>query len=125
MKMGNMEGSPEEIKDFYQENDLNIAEYIEKPENPLKPIWLIVPAIIFALSFSYLTLSAPQSPPTQKMIFLFGCGAGIWLSVSVQIRFNNICAAGIVLIGSILMMLVAIGVITPIEMMQHLKETQK
>lgn len=125
MKMGQIEGSPEEIRDFFQNNGLNIADYIEKPEDPLKPIWLIVPAIILALAFSSLTLFAPQTPATQNLIFLFGCGAGIWLTVSVQIKFKNTWAAGFIAIGSILIMLVAIGLITPTEMMQHLKEIQK
>lgn len=122
MKVGQMEGSPEEIRDFFQNNGLNIADYIEKPEIPLKPVWLIVPAVILTLAFSSLSLFAPQSSAIKNLIFLFGCGSGIWLSVSVQIKFKNTWAAGFVAIGSILIMLVAIGIITPAEMLEHLKD---
>ncbi len=111
--------------DFKKKQQGIVADYIEKPKDPLKPIWLIVPAIILALAFSSLTMFAPQSPATQKLIFLYGCGAGIWLSASVQIKFKNTWASGFVAIGSILIMLVAIGVITPTEMMENLKEIQK
>ena len=125
MKMGQMEGSPEEIRDFFQNNSLNIADYIEKPVIPLKPVWLLVPAVILTLAFSSLTLFAPQSSAIKNLIFLFGCGAGIWLSVGVQIKFKNTWAASFVAIGSILIMLVAIGIITPAEMLKHLKEIRE
>ena len=125
MKEGIVEGSPEEIRDFFQNNGLNIEDYIETPESPLKPIWLIIPTIIFIFAFSALTLLPPQSVSIQNFIFLIGCGAGIWLSVSVQIKFKNTWAAGFVAIGAVLIMLVAIGVITPKEMMQHLKEIRQ
>jgi len=121
MKIG-LEGKHEEIRNFFQNNGLNIKDYIERPESPLKPIWLIIPTIIFIFAFSSLTLIAPQSVPIKKFIFLIGCGAGIWLSVGVQIKFKNAWAAGLVAIGVVLIMLVAIDVITPKEMMQHLKE---
>jgi hypothetical protein len=46
MKIGKMEGSPEEIKNFFQDNGLNIPDFLEKPEAPLKPIWLIAPVFL-------------------------------------------------------------------------------
>ncbi len=125
MKMGKMEGTPEEIRDFFQNNDLNIEDYIERPESPLKPVWFILPAVVLVLAFSFLTMFAPQSSAVQNFMFLIGFGAGIWLSVSVQIRFKNIWAAVFVAVGSVLIMLVAIGVITPKEIIQHLKEMRE
>jgi hypothetical protein len=123
MKFGKqMEGSPEEIRDFFQNNGLNITDYIERPELPLKPIWFIVPVCLILLSLSCLTLLAPLRPSMQTFVFLLGCGAGIWLAVNVQLRFKNTWAAVFVAIGTILIMLVAIGTVTPVEMIQQLRK---
>ena len=123
MKFGKqMEGSPEEIRDFFQNNGLNITDYIERPESPLKPIWFIVPVCLILLSLSCLTLLAPLRPSMQTFVFLLGCGAGIWLAVNVQLRFKNTWAAVFVAVGTILIMLVAIGTVTPVEMIQQLRK---
>ncbi len=68
MKMGKMEGSPEEIRDFFQNNSLNIEDYIERPESPLNPIWLIIPAVILFIAFSSLTLS-PLKVPRYRTLY--------------------------------------------------------
>ncbi len=125
MKIGKMEGSPEEIRDFFQNNGLNIINYIERPEPPLKPVWFILPACLVIASLICLTLVAPIRTSIQTLLFLLGCGAGIWLAVNVQIRFRNAWATVFVAVGTVLIMLVAIGMVTPIEMIQYLKELKK
>jgi energy-coupling factor transporter transmembrane protein EcfT len=125
MKIGKMEGSPEEIRDFFQNNGLNIADYLERLEPSLKAVWFIVPVILVIASLSWLTLLTPTHAPIQTFVFLIGCGGGIWLAVDVQIRFKNTWAAVFVAVGTVLIMLVAIGMVTPREMIQHLKELKK
>jgi uncharacterized membrane protein len=125
MKIGKMEGSPEEIKDFFQNIDLNIADYLERTEQPMKSIWFVLPVVMVIFSLSWLTLFAPSLVALQTFIFSIGCGGGIWLAVNVQIRFKNTWAAVFVAIGAVLLMMVAIGLVTPTEMLQSLKEFKK
>jgi len=125
MKIGMVEGSPEEIRDFFQNNGLNIQDYLEKPETPLNRIWFIVPVLLIFGAISLLTLIASVPNPTQAFLFLIGCGAGIWLAVNVQIRFKNTWAAGFIAVGTILLMLVAIGVMAPSELVQQMKDLRK
>ena len=120
-----MEGSPQEIRDVFADNGLNAEDYLERPESPIKPAWLFAPGVLVVLSFSWLTLLKPISDSFQTFLFLIGCGAGIWLSVCVQIRFKSPWAAGLVAVSTILIMLVAIGVITPREMLDHLKDMKQ
>ena len=121
MKFGKIEGTPEEIRDFFQNNGLNIIDYLERPEPPLKPIWFIVPTILLIAALICLTLLKPVQTSLQTFVFLIGSGVGIWLAVSLQIRFKNTWVAVFVAIAIQLIMLVAIGKVTPIEMFQCLK----
>ena len=125
MKIGKMEGSPEEIRNFIENNGLNIEDYLEQPQPPLRRVWLIIPACLVVASLFWLTLFTPSSIAFLTFIFLIGFGGGIWLAVSVQIRFENSWATTIVAVGTLLMMLVAIGVLSPAEMLQYLKEFEK
>ena len=125
MKMGKLEGSQEEIHDFFQNNGLNIQDYLEKPEPPLKRIWFIVPVLLIAGAISLLTLIAPSAESAQKFLFLTGFGAGIWLAVNVQIRYKNAWAAFFTAVGTVLLMLVAIGEMAPSELVQHMKDLKK
>jgi hypothetical protein len=118
MKIGKMEGSPEEINNFFQNNGLNISEYLEKPEPPLKPIWLIAPVCFIVVFLATLTLFT-LNIGVMTFIFLLGCSAAIWLSAALQIRFKNTWAAVFVFVGILLIFLVAIGVVKPVEMIQY------
>ncbi|MCX5822488.1 MAG: hypothetical protein NTY86_03005 [Deltaproteobacteria bacterium] len=123
MKFGNkMEGSPEEIRDFFQNNGLNITDYMERPDLPLKAVWFILPVCFIVVSLTCLTFLMPLGTSMQTFVFLLGCGAGIWLAVNVQLRFKNTWAAVFVAIGTILLILVAIGTVTPTEMIQQLNK---
>lgn len=125
MKIGNVEGSPEEITDFFQDNGLNMADYLEKPDSPMKSAWFIAPVPVIIGSIFWLVLFAPSSSSMKTFLFIIGCCAGLWLAASVQIRYKNTVAAIIIALGIILLMLVALGVITPLEMFQHAKELKK
>lgn len=125
MKIGNTEGTPEEIKDFFQNNSLNIIDYLEKPEQPLKPVWFIVPVSLVIAALLCLTLLAPTQTSLRTLVFLLGCSAGFWLAVNVQIRFKNAWATFFVAVGAVLVMLVAIGIVAPLDMVKYLKELRK
>lgn len=124
MKIGRMEGSPEEINNFFQNNGLNISEYLEKAEPPIKIIWLIAPVFFIILFLAGLTLFS-LSAGVSIFVFLLGCGAAIWLAAALQIRFKNTWAAIFVFFGILLIMLVAIGVVKPVEMIQYFKDFKK
>ncbi len=124
MKIGNLEGSPQEIRDLIVNNDLNIEDYLQQPQSPLKLVWIIVPVCLVIVQLLWLTLFTPTSIELQTFVFLIGCGAGIWLAVSVQIRFQSTSATTFLVVGVVLIMLVAIGTLSPAELVQQLKEIQ-
>ncbi len=125
MKLGKMEGSPEEIRDFFQNNGLNIEDYLEKPEAPINFFWFILSTILIISSVVILTLVQPKSEVVQNLLFLLGCGGGLWLAVIVQIKFKNTWAAGFIAVGIVLLLLVALGMITPKELLENIKSLRK
>jgi hypothetical protein len=122
MKIGEMEGTPEEIRDFCQNNGLNIAEYLEKPEKPLNRLLFITPSCLYVIFVVLLSTISNASDGWRNFIFLFGCCCSLWLAVNVQIRFKNIVATSFILIGGISFMLVALGVISPMQLLNEAKE---
>jgi len=131
MKVGNMEGSPQEIKDFIENNGLNIHDYLEKseqpklPENPLGKIWFVIPSLLYLTSIIGLILNSTLDKNWQNLIFLIGCCNTIWLSAIVQIRFNSLKTTILIAISGLLILLMAFEVITANELLQHAKEIIK
>ena len=125
MKFGPMEGSPEEIKNFFQDNGLRAADYLTVPEAPIKTVWFIVPGAIVVGALVVLTLFTPTTQAAVTFVFLVGCAAVLWLTVNAQIRFKNLWATGIIGVGCFLLLLVALGVVTPIGVLQEIKSWRK
>jgi len=125
MKIGKLEGTPEEISNALIDNGLNFADFLEKPEKVVKSKWFLFPSIIVGGSLILLVLKIPVFIIIDKVLFLLGCGGCIWLSIVVQIRFKNVLATLIAIIGTFLLMMISIGLITPVEIIQNLKDLKK
>jgi hypothetical protein len=122
MKSGPFDGSVEEVRNLFENNGLRIEDYLEKPPAPLKTKFLILPAVVLAISLLLLTLLASYCSLTiLTLIYLLGFAGGTWLTVSTQLRFKNTLATFVVAIGSIVMILVASGIFSPKEAAEFIK----
>jgi len=122
MKIGkNIEGSLEEINGFFENRGLRLEDYLEKPETPLKIVWLIVPAALSFVTIISLVLLAPMSAKRLTILFIIGGGFSCWLTASVQIRFKSWLATTVVAIGLLLFLLIAGGFISPKESVDLIK----
>ena len=111
MKLGKIEGEPQEIKDFFENNGLVINDFIERPERPIHRNWILFPGILCI----FFALATPYFDGTLKLlVFLLGAAMGAWGCVAVLIKFNNRSAAIASALGMVLILLVAYGVL-PIE----------
>jgi hypothetical protein len=125
MKFGPVEGTEEEVNNLFQNNGLNLSEYIVKPDVPLKKIWLILPSTVLVACFSVLTLSDSLSNSVKMFVFLLGFSASVWAAVSVNIRFKSAWGSGALMLGGVLIMLVALGVISPVELLEYYRSSQE
>lgn len=121
MKLGKAEGTPEEIKDFFENHGLNPEDYFEKTESPLHWKWIAIPGSIVAVSVILLVFLDNVTPKTHILLFLAGAGCACWSAVSLQIRFKNGWATTVAAVGALLLLLVAAGLITPQETVDAIK----
>lgn len=122
MKVGEIEGTPQEINDFCENNGLNIEDYLYKPEKPLSRSLFIVPSVFYIIFIILLTIVTALPHKWRTFIFLVGCCCSLWLGVNIQIRFKNTWATAFIIICGIAFMLVASGDITPLGLLDHAKE---
>jgi hypothetical protein len=125
MKLGPIEGTPEEIKNYFQNNNSNIFDFITRPEQPIKTIWFVVPTILVLCTLCALVFIIPSDVPWRTFNFIIGCGGGLWLSANIQLRYKNPWATGLIAIGCLLLLMVAFGIITPMQMLDEVKSFKK
>lgn len=125
MKLANLEGTPEEIKNFFQDNGLKAENFFEPADSPIQTRWLVAPGVFTFIALAVLTLFQGATPPQRTFLFVAVCFLGIWWAIVLQIRFKNIWATGIVALGCLLLALVALGVVTPIQMLEEIKGLKK
>ena len=125
MKIANLEGTTEEIKNFFQDNGLKAENFFEPAETPIRTRWLVAPGVSAFIALATLTLLEEVSPQQRTFLFVAVCFFGIWWSVVLQLRFKNAWATGIVAGGCLLLALVALGVVTPVQMLEEVKSLKK
>lgn len=125
MKLHNVEGTPEEISDFFQNNGLNLLDYFQAPEKPISMSWVIVPGALALVSMAILVFGKNLTEEIKTIAFITSAACSIWTGVVVQVRYKNTWAAGFVILGGILLTLVAQGIITPKQAYQEIKTLKK
>ena len=121
MKFGGVEGTPEEIKDHFENYGLNPLDYFDKPKEKLSMVWIVVPSVFFVLSFAVLNFTHELGDKVKLFIFLSGLCACVWTAVSVHIRFKSGWGAGSIIFIGLLVMLVALEVLQPAQLLEHIK----
>ena len=125
MKLGPIEGTKEEVTGFFQDNGLKANDYFQIPEDPIKTLWIVISVLCIVATFGALTLIESLTTSQKTFVFLGGCAALVWLTTVVQLRFKHAWATGIVAVGGLLLMLVALGAISPTQMLTEVKSFRK
>ena len=89
MKIANLEGTTEEIKNFFQDNGLKAENFFEPAETPIRTRWMVVPGVLAFIALATLTLLQGATPQQRNFLFVAICFLGIWWSVVLQLRFKN------------------------------------
>lgn len=120
MKLGNLDGSPQEISDLFENNGLRLTDYLEATEVPLPRRWIVVPACVVVFVLLLILLVRGLSARQVLLLFVLGLVAGTWLAASVQVRFRKATVTVVVALGVLLSLLVAAGLITPRETVEYI-----
>jgi predicted neutral ceramidase superfamily lipid hydrolase len=101
MKVGGIEGEPEEISEFFDIHDSNLDDYIERPRE-IDLIWLIFSIVSFLATISILYLVSLGSN-LYYITLILTFGSAIWVDVCVHLRFKSNISTTIVGVGMIIM----------------------
>jgi len=122
VRLGNAEGTPQEFTNFFQDNGLDPSNFFQKVEDTISTKWVIIPAILIFISVLGIWLFSEDYIHYQWPTFLFGCLCVVWLGVSIHLRFKQFGVTTVALVGCLAVLLVAYGLITPIEAIEQLKQ---
>ncbi len=114
MRIGTMEGTPEEIRDLCENHGLTITDYMDRPKDlQFSNRWL-VGATLSYLALLVLTTVAPGLFPSAfGVLSLLTLVAVIGVAVCLQLRYDNKWASGLAAVGLGTVWLVAIGALAP------------
>jgi len=116
MKLGPFDGTTEEVRDLIENNGLNIEDFLERPQPPLKNIFIAIPSLSFLVFVILLAfLSNTSHIWLTKVLYIFIFGSGTWVCVSTQIKYKNGIATFCVAIGALIIALFSAGILSPKE----------
>uniref|UniRef100_UPI003C7DE40A hypothetical protein n=1 Tax=Pseudomonas veronii TaxID=76761 RepID=UPI003C7DE40A len=113
MKIGQLEGTQEEIKGFFEDHGLKVSDYFQPIETSLHYFWIVLPGILLVIFLGGLSLLDSASESHKKFIYILGCLSSIWMATTIQLKFKNAWATAFVAATLIILTSVAYGVITP------------
>lgn len=125
MKVGNLNGTPEEIKDFIANQGLDINSLLNIPPPKPKIYWLIFSVLLFCVFVLIITVFENLSPNYFSLMVLGGFGSAIWMAACLQIRYNNLKLTLLVLFLTLILLLMATRAISLYEAFEYLKELQR
>lgn len=113
MKIGSIDGTPEEIKNLCENNGLDLTQYIEKPGQHMHKGWLLAPAITFVGCLIASVVVKNNFPNYSMLAFCITLATVCWLAIAVQVKFSNAWATAIACLGLFLIALLSFGYIMP------------
>jgi hypothetical protein len=122
MKLGPVNGNAEEIRDLLENNGMKLEDYFEKPPVPMKTIFIIIPVISLFLVLIVLVLfNTAFNAGGIKLLYIVAFAIATWLTVIVQIKFKNVGATICAATGTVVVILIAAGLISPREVPNIIK----
>jgi len=123
MKMGPFDGTREEIRDLIEDHGLNIDDFLEKPQPPLKNVFIAIPTVIFIVLVILLaSISNTSHIWLMKVLHILIFASGTWVCVCIQIKYRNGIATFCVAIGALIIALFSAGIISPKEAADFVKQ---
>lgn len=122
MRIGNFEGTPEEIKDLFENQNFKFEDYLGEPISTFKNRWLVIPIILFILFLILTVFLDNVNINFTKILFLFTLISGVWLTASVHIKCKNKGVTFIIALGLLIITFLGNGYMLPKEILDWLKK---
>lgn len=122
MKLGQAEGTPEEIKNFIENNGLDPTKFFETQQNPTSKKWFIGPLFLLLTSILGLIFIPPEYKKAITIFFVIGTVGLVWICTLIQILFKNVWATCFLGIGTIFILLIAMGIVSPSDLPEEARK---
>src|SRR3970282_2683875 len=90
MKIGNIEGTREEIKGFIEDHGLKAADLLQMPniEKRIRNVWVVLAFTVFIL-FSILLHFIGNSNALYIPSVILSIAIGVWGTILIQLKYKN------------------------------------
>ncbi|MDR2309323.1 MAG: hypothetical protein LBE53_19295 [Paucimonas sp.] len=126
MKIGDLEGSPQEIHDLFKNNGMDLSAFISAP---MKKRWLVLPVVFTVLVLLVNSLGQVFYPGFNakclSVAIMVQLVCVIWLVVSVQLKFDSTATTVVLAISCLIIVAMTAGLMTltdAINLVKTLKE---
>ena len=113
MKIGNIDGTPKEIRDLFEGSNLQLTDYIEAPLQPSPKRWIIAPAVLFAVVLGLVIAVPGLSTRWVLGLLVLGLACDGWLAVALHLSFRNQVVTWMVLTLGLVLLLMSSGILLP------------
>lgn len=88
MKIGNINGTPEEIKNFLVDNGFRASDFLDLPKK-IELKWITIPASLFIVFSFILWIVNRPSSPIYVFLIIINISTLCWLTASIHLRFKS------------------------------------
>lgn len=125
MRIGKIEGTPQELKDMLDDQGFNFEDYLGEPYSPPKKRWIVIPTMIIIILLTTIVVIGKTNVKVNSILFILCFLSGVWCTCSVAIILKNSVVTSIIAIGLLLLMLIIFGYIQPKDSIDILKVFSK
>lgn len=122
MRIGNVEGTPQEIKDMFDNQGFRFEDYLGKPYLPPKKIWVAIPICLTILILMTIVIIGDIDIRLTSVLYILCFATGIWSTCSIQYTLKNTSVTVIVAIGIMILILVVFQYIKPQDTIPLIKK---
>jgi hypothetical protein len=122
MRIGKIEGTPQEIKDMFDDQGFRFEDYLGEPYSPPKKIWVVIPICLTLLTLMAIVIIGDSDLRLVSVLYILCFATGMWSTCSIQYTLKNTSVTVIVAIGIILLILVVFQYIKPQDTIPLIKK---
>jgi hypothetical protein len=127
MRIGkSIEGSPEEIRNLCENHGLRIEDFLERPKDKsMSAWWLRCASGTYTIVLILLAILPKFWPNSVGVLGLLAFASVVWVVVCLQLTFDNGWASGFAGAGLAVVILIAMGIMSPAAAVEYFRDLRK
>lgn len=123
IKVGDIEGTKEEVINFFEESKLDIGDYINAAPKIKIPLWSIITvSVLLFITVSIIAVMGESYPKTKAILILFSVALSFLNICLVYMCWKNKTLAGIIALGEVILFALSLNIYSPKEIVKKIEE---